>query len=191
MLRSHLRPTLVLLVAMTLLLGIAYPAFVTLVARIAFPAAAAGSLIHRDGSVIGSALIGQSFASPLYFWGRPSATAPQPYNGLASAGSNLGPLNPALLSAVDSQVSRLRQADPAARDAVPVELVTASASGLDPDLSEAGARFQVGRVASARGLPPATVDALVTAHVRGRVLGFLGERTVNVLELNLALDALR
>ncbi|MBS0374441.1 MAG: potassium-transporting ATPase subunit KdpC [Proteobacteria bacterium] len=189
--RSHLRPTLVLLGAMTLLLGIAYPAFVTLVARIAFPAAASGSLIHRDGGVIGSALIGQSFASPRYFWGRPSATAPQPYNGLASGGSNLGPLNPALLSAVDSQVSRLRQADPAVRDAVPVELVTASASGLDPDLSEAGARFQVGRVASARGLPSATVDALVTAHVRGRVLGFLGERTVNVLELNLALDALR
>jgi K+-transporting ATPase ATPase C chain len=189
MLRSHLRPTLVLLAVMTALLGFAYPGLVTLATRIAFPAAAAGSLVYRDGVVVGSALIGQNFTRPGYFWGRPSATTPQPYNGSASGGSNLGPLNPALLAAVDAQITRLRQADPAARAAIPVDLVTASASGLDPDISEAGARYQVGRVAAARGLSPATVDALVTAHVRGRLLGFLGERTVNVLELNLALDA--
>ena len=184
---NTLRPAATLLAILTAVLGLAYPGFVTLISRIAFPDAAGGSLVYRDGRAVGSRLIGQSFASARYFRGRPSATSPQPYNALASNGSNLGPLNPALLAAVDANVALVRV--PGDVRLVPVDLATASASGLDPDLSEAGARYQVGRVAAARGLPPGRVDALVTAHVRPRLFGFLGERTVNVLELNLALDA--
>jgi K+-transporting ATPase ATPase C chain len=190
-LRATLRPALTLLLLMTLLTGLVYPLIVTALAQLAFPARAAGSLVLRDGRPVGAALIGQSFASPGYFWGRPSATTPQPYNGTASNASNLGPLNPALTEAVTARVAALRAADPDNHAAVPIDLVTASASGLDPEESVAAARYQAARVARARGLPPARVQALIAAHTEGRLLGVLGEPRVNVLELNLALDALK
>lgn len=187
----QLRPALSLLLAMTLLLGLLYPAVITAVSRLAFARAAAGSLIYQDGKLIGSHLIGQSFTDPKYFWGRPSATTPQPYNGVASTGSNLGALNPALLDQVKANVKALHDADPDNRAPIPVELVTASASGLDPQISPAAAHYQAARVARARALPLAQVEALIAAHEHGVLLGFLGERRVDVLELNLALDALR
>lgn len=190
MYRHTLRPALALLVLMTLLLGVAYPALVTGIARLAFPDASAGSLVYRDGKLVGSRLIGQSFSEPRWFWGRPSATAPQAYNAVASTGSNLGPLNPALIDAVKANAQALRDADPDHRTQVPVELVTASASGLDPEISPAAAAWQAPRVARARGLPLAEVQALVARHVAGPTLGLVGEPRVNVLELNLALDAL-
>ncbi len=186
-----LRPAVSLLIAFTLLLGVAYPLAITGIARLAFPSQAAGSLLREDGSIIGSRLIGQSFSDPKYFWGRPSATAPQPYNGIASTGSNLGPLNPALLDQVKANAKSLRDADPANTQPIPVELVTASASGLDPEISPAAAHFQASRVARARGLRATQVEALVRAHERGSLLGFIGEPRVNVLELNLALDHAR
>ena len=188
---ASLRPALTLLLLMTLLTGLVYPLIVTALAQLAFPARAAGSLVLRDGRPVGAALIGQSFASPGYFWGRPSATTPQPYNGTASNASNLGPLNPALTEAVSARVAALRAADPDNHAAVPIDLVTASASGLDPEESVAAARYQAARVARARGLPQARVQALIAAHTEGRLLGILGEPRVNVLELNLALDALK
>jgi potassium-transporting ATPase KdpC subunit len=190
-LAASLRPALTLLLLMTLLTGLVYPLIVTALAQLAFPARAAGSLVLRDGHPVGSALIGQSFAGPGYFWGRPSATTPQPYNGTASNASNLGPLNPALTEAVAARVAALRAADPCNRAALPVDLVTASASGLDPEESVAAARYQAARVARARGLPAARVEALIAAHAEGRLLEVLGEPRVNVLELNLALDALK
>jgi len=189
--RALLRPAIVLLLALTLVTGIAYPLLVTGLARLLFPGQAAGSLINRDGKTIGSRLIGQSFSDPRHFWGRPSATTPQPYNGLASNGSNLGPLNPALGEAIRSRVAALRAADPGNRAPVPVDLVTASASGLDPEISVAAADYQAARVARARGLPAERVRALIAAHSAGRTFGLLGEPRVNVLELNLALDELR
>jgi K+-transporting ATPase ATPase C chain len=176
---------------MTGLLGIAYPLVITGVARVTFPRQAEGSLVYKDGQLIGSRLIGQSYSDPKYFWGRPSATTPQPYNGISSSGSNLGPLNPALLDQVNANAKALRDADPGNSRPIPVELVTASASGLDPDISPAGARYQVARVARARGIEPAKVDSLISAHVQDRLLGLISERRVNVLELNLALDGLR
>jgi len=182
------RPALSLLLVMTLLTGIVYPLVITGIARVVFPRQAAGSLISRDGKLIGSALIGQSFSDPKYFWGRPSATSPQPYNGTASSGSNLGPLNPALIDAVKGYAKALRDADPGNTAPIPVDLVTASASGLDPHVSVAGARYQAARVARARHLALAQVETLIAAHERGRWLGFIGEPRVNVLELNLALD---
>ncbi len=185
----NLRPALTLLLAMTLLLGVAYPLLVTAIARVAFPDAASGSLVVRDGRIVGSRLVGQSFTEPKYFWGRPSATGPQPYDALASSGSNLGPLNPALVDAVKERVAALRAADPLQVLPVPVELVTASASGLDPEISPAAAAWQAGRVARARGLALPAVQALIVAHTRGPLFGILGEPRVNVLELNLALDA--
>lgn len=185
-----IRPAVTLLLVMTALLGIIYPLVITGIATVAFPRQAAGSLIVKDGKLIGSTLIGQSFSEPKYFWGRPSATAPQPYNGVASAGSNLGPLNPALIDAVKANAKALHDADPGNTQPIPVDLVTASASGLDPHISPAGARYQAGRVARARGIAPAQVEALVAAHEQGRTLGFVGEPRVNVLELNLALDRL-
>ena len=191
MYRQTLRPALSLLVLMTLLLGVAYPALIAGIARLAFPDAAAGSLVYRNDQLVGSRLIGQSFSEPRYFWGRPSATAPQAYNAVASSGSNLGPLNPALIDAVASNAKALRDADPAHRTLVPVELVTASASGLDPDISPAAAAWQAPRVAQARGLALADVQALVRAHTIAPTLGLYGEARVNVLELNMALDALR
>jgi potassium-transporting ATPase KdpC subunit len=186
-----LRPALVLLLLLTLLTGLVYPLAVTGIARLAFPAQAAGSLIFRDGTAVGSRLIGQSFSDPKYFWGRPSATTPQPYNGLASGGSNLGPLNPALMDAIRVRSASLRAADPGNTAPVPVDLVTASASGLDPEISVAAAGYQAARVARVRGLAPRAVAALIAAHTQGRLLGVIGEPRVNVLELNLALDTLR
>jgi K+-transporting ATPase ATPase C chain len=183
-----IRPAISLLVLMTVLLGIVYPLVITGVAQVAFPRQAEGSLIYKDGKLVGSTLIGQSFSDPKYFWGRPSATTPQPYNGLASSGSNLGPLNPALLDQVKANAKALHDADPDNRQSIPVDLVTASASGLDPDISRAAAHYQVSRVARARNLPLAQVEALINAHERGRLFGFIGERRINVLELNLALD---
>jgi K+-transporting ATPase ATPase C chain len=175
---------------MTILLGIVYPLVITGVAKVAFPRQADGSLIYKDGKLIGSTLIGQSFSDPKYFWGRPSATSPQPYNGLASSGSNLGPLNPALLDAVKANVKALHDADPDNRRPIPVDLVTASASGLDPDISPAAAHYQAARVARARNLALAPVETLIKTHERGRLFGLIGERRINVLELNLALDRL-
>ena len=184
-----IRPALVLFLLLTLVTGIAYPLVVTGIAQVAFPAQAGGSLIIQNGKPVGSHLIGQNFSDPKHFWSRPSATSPQPYNGLASSGSNLGPLNPALTDGIKSRIDALRAADPTNKAPIPVDLVTASASGLDPDISLAAAYYQAPRVARARGLPLETVRTLIAAHARDRWLGILGEPRVNVLELNLALDS--
>jgi potassium-transporting ATPase KdpC subunit len=186
---SELRPALVMLVLMTAITGLVYPLAVTGIAQTVFPKQANGSLIERDGEALGSELVGQPFSDPKYFWSRASATAPYPYNAAASSGSNLGPTNPALAKAVAARIQALREADPANQRAVPVDLVTASASGLDPHISPAAAEYQVARVAKARGADPSEVRALVAQHTVGRQLGVLGEPRVNVLELNLALDA--
>jgi K+-transporting ATPase ATPase C chain len=186
-----LRPALTLLLLLTVLTGIVYPLAVTVVARLLFPDQAEGSLVRRDGHAVGSLLIGQGFTDPGHFWGRPSATTPQPYNGTASGGSNLGPLNPALTDAVRARIAALRAADPGNSAPVPVDLVTASASGLDPHISVAAATYQAARVARARALAVERVQALIAAHTEGRLLGVIGEPRVNVLELNLALDALK
>jgi len=185
-----LRPAISLLVVMTALLGFVYPMVITVVATLTFPNSAAGSLIYRNGQPVGSTLIGQSFSDPKYFWGRPSATTPQPYNGVASTGSNLGPLNPALIDAVKANAKALHDADRANTLPVPVELVTASASGLDPEISPAAALYQSGRVARNRGLSADRVVRLIASHQTDRFLGLFGEPRVNVLELNLALDGL-
>lgn len=184
-----LRRVSVVFLLLTLITGVVYPLLVTGAARLMFPAEAAGSVIVQLGKPVGSALIGQSFSSPKYFWSRPSATGPQPYNGAASSGSNQATTNPALIDAVTMRVVALRAADPSNTAPIPVDLVTASASGLDPHISPAAAAFQVARVARARGLDIATVEALVAKHTQGRTLGLLGEPRVHVLELNLALDA--
>jgi len=188
--KSLLRPAIVLIVFFTVLTGILYPLVITGIAGVAFPETAAGSLIVRNGKVIGSRLIGQSFSDPKYFWGRPSATSPQPYAGTASSGSNLGPLNPALTDAVTMRIQALRAADPGNAGPVPVDLVTASASGLDPELSIAAALYQAPRIARVRGLDVIAVRRLIAAHSQNRVLGAFGEPRVNVLALNLALDGL-
>lgn len=188
--KSLIRPALVLFVLLSALTGLAYPLLVTGVAQMAFAEQANGSLIRRDGQVIGSALIGQSFSDPAHFWGRPSATGPMPYNAAASSGTNLGPSHPALHEAVRQRVAALRQADPQNLAPVPVDLVTASASGLDPHISRAAADHQVARVARAKGLSRDAVQQLVQQHTETPWLGFLGEPRVNVLRLNLALDAL-
>lgn len=187
--KNILRPALVLLVALSLLTGIAYPLLVTGLAQNLFPTQAHGSLILRDGQVVGSTLIGQSFTDPAHFWGRPSATSPMANNAAASGGSNLGPMNPALVDAVTTRVAALRAADPSNTAAVPVDLVTASASGLDPHISPAAAQYQLGRVAKARQLPPQVVQGLIDQATQRPVLGLLGEPVVNVLQLNVALDA--
>ncbi|WP_430422789.1 potassium-transporting ATPase subunit KdpC [Methylibium petroleiphilum] len=186
--KTTLRASLVLFLALMLLTGIAYPLLVTGLGQALFPVQAAGSLLFRDGRPIGSALIGQHFAESRYVWGRPSATAPMPNNAQASGGSNLGPSNPALLQAVEARIAVLRVVDPGNTLPIPVDLVTASASGLDPDISLAGARYQAARVARARGLSEDDVLALIDRHARGGWLGFLGEPRVNVLALNLTLD---
>jgi K+-transporting ATPase ATPase C chain len=183
-----IRSAISLLVLMTVLVGIVYPLVITGVAKVAFPRQAEGSLIYRDGKLIGSRLIGQSFSDAKYFWGRPSATSPQPYNGLASSGSNLGPLNPALLDGVKANAKVLHDADPNNQRPIPVDLVSASASGLDPEISPAAAHYQAARVARARSLPLEQVEALIRAHEQGRLFGFMGEPRINVLEVNLALD---
>ena len=191
-----LRPVLVLFFVLTLLTGLAYPMLVTALGQALYPAQAAGSLLGGNGLLlgngakpVGSLLIGQNFAEPGHFWGRPSATGPQPYNALASSGSNQGPLNPALVDAVKARVQALREADPGNTAAVPVDLVTASASGLDPHMSVAAARYQVARVARVRKLDAAQVEALVAHATERPWLGLMGEPVVNVLRLNLALDA--
>jgi len=187
--QSVIRPALVLFGALTLVCGVAYPLLVTGVAQTAFPEQANGSLVKQDERVVGSRLIGQHFSAPQYFWGRPSATGPMPNNGGGSSGSNQGPLNPALHDAVKGRIQALRDADPGNRAPIPVDLVTASASGLDPEISLAGARWQAARVARARGLATGDVEQLIEAQAEGRVLGLFGEPRVNVLALNLALDA--
>lgn len=186
---KQLRPALASLFLLTLITGVAYPLLVTAIAQLVFPAQANGSLIEKDGKVVGSALIGQSFSDPKYFWGRLSATGPVPYNGAVSSGSNYGPLNDALLDAVKGRVDALKSADPGNDRPIPVDLVTASGSGLDPHISPAAAEYQVRRVARARNMPEAAVRKLVAEHTRGRQLGFLGEPVVAVLPLNLSLDA--
>lgn len=185
------RQSLLMLVLLTVLTGVAYPLVVTGLAQALFHRQANGSLVMEDGKAVGSTLIGQQFSDPKYFWGRLSATTPNPYNGGSSSGSNLGPTNPALTEAAKQRIAALRAVDPGNTAPVPVDLVTASASGLDPEISPAAAQYQVARVARLRGLPVARVAALVAAHTRGRQLGVLGEPRVNVLQLNLALDALQ
>ena len=180
-----------LFVLLGVLTGALYPLLVTGIARAVFPAEATGSMLRREGRIVGSSLIGQSFTGARYFWSRPSATTPQPYNGTASTGSNLGPLNPALADAVRARIAALRAVDPGNAVPIPVDLVTASGSGLDPHISVAAAEYQAARVARERGLDVARVRALIAAHQEGRLLGLLGEPRVNVLELNLALDALK
>jgi K+-transporting ATPase ATPase C chain len=184
-----LRPALVIFALLTVITGVLYPGVVTLVAQTVFPNQANGSVIERDGEALGSKLLGQPFSDSGYFWSRPSATGPQPNNGAISSGSNLSMGNPKQLEAVRSRVAALQAADPANSAAIPVDPVTASASGLDPHISPAAAEYQVSRVARARNLPQATVRELVTAATQGRTFGLFGEPRVNVLELNLALDA--
>jgi len=188
---SLVRPALVTFAALTALTGVAYPLIVTGIAQAAFPEQAAGSLVVRDGKPVGSSLIGQNFNDPKYIWGRPSATGPFPNNASASGGSNQGPLNPALADAVKGRIEALRAADPGNTASVPIDLVTASASGLDPHISVAAATYQAARVAKARNLPVQQVEQLIDKHTEGRLFGFLGEPRVNVLLLNLALDAPR
>lgn len=188
--RSLIRPAVVLFVFFTVVTGLLYPLVITAITQVAFADAASGSILTRDGKPIGSRLIGQNFSDPKYFWGRPSATSPQPYGGTASSGSNLGPLNPALIDGVKGHIQALHDADPGNTQPIPVDLVTASASGLDPEESLAAALYQVPRVARVRGLDVQAVKGLIAAHAQGRFLGVFGEPRINVLELNVALDGL-
>ncbi|MBI5462492.1 MAG: potassium-transporting ATPase subunit KdpC [Gammaproteobacteria bacterium] len=186
--QTQLRPALSLFVVLTLATGVFYPLAVTGIAQVLFPHAANGSIVSVDGKPVGSALIGQSFSDPKYFWGRLSATGPYPYNAAASSGSNLGPLNPALTAAVKARIDLLKAADPDNDAPAPVDLVTASASGLDPDISLAAAYYQVERVAKVRDVPVESIKALIAQYAAQPVLGIFGEPRVNVLELNIALD---
>jgi len=186
--KTLIRPAVSLFLLLTIVTGVVYPYAMTGVATLAFPDQAAGSLIMRNGIAVGSSLIGQNFSDPKYFWGRPSATSPMPYNAANSGGSNLGPLNPAQLDAVKGRVDALKAADPGNSAPLPVDLVTASGSGLDPQISGAAALYQAARVARLRGLPLEKVQTMISDHTEGRALGVLGEVRVNVLALNLALD---
>lgn len=186
---AHFRPCLILFMLFTMLTGLAYPALITVIAQTVFHHQANGSVVKRDGKAVGSELIGQSFDDPSYFWGRPSATGPICYNAAASSGSNLGPTNPVLLDNIRARVEAIRAAHPDHTKSVPVDLVTASASGLDPHISPAAAEYQVGRVAKARNLSEDKLRELILSNTEGRSLGVLGESRVNVLRLNLALDA--
>ena len=185
---SHFRPAFVIFGALTIICGVLYPLAVSGVAATVFPAQAAGSLVQVDGKTVGSSLIGQSFSSPKYFWGRPSGTGPMPNNGAGSSGTNLGPTNAALIDAVKGRIEALKAADPANTAPIPVDLVTASTSGLDPEISPAAARYQAARVAAARQFNTNQVLALIEQHTRPQYFGFFGEPRVNVLALNLALD---
>jgi K+-transporting ATPase ATPase C chain len=185
-----LRPSLIFLALFTLLTGVVYPLVVTAVAQTFFPYRANGSLIEQEGVIVGSELVGQPFDDPAYFWGRPSLTEPYPYNGGASAGSTIAPSNPALVERIAARIAALEAADPTNQQAIPVDLVTASGSGLDPHVSLAAAEYQVERVARFRGVETAVLHQLVAEHTEGRTFGLLGESRVNVLRLNLALDAL-
>jgi K+-transporting ATPase ATPase C chain len=193
--RAQIKPAIIILALLTLITGVIYPLAITVIAQVAFPAQANGSLIMKDGQPIGSSLIGQSFDDPKYFWGRLSATGTFPYNSFnaenltASSGSNYGPLNPSLLEMVQARIDALKAADPDNTQSIPVDLVTASGSGLDPHISPAAAEYQVARVARERELDESVVRQLVAQHTAGRDLAVLGEPRVNVLELNLALDA--
>jgi K+-transporting ATPase ATPase C chain len=189
--RSQIRPALMSLLIFTVLVGLLYPLVVTGIAQLVFPHQANGSLIVVNGKTVGSSLIGQQFTDPKYFWGRLSATGPYPYNAAASSGSNLGPTNPALLDEVKARIAALQAADPGNTQPIPVDLVTSSGSGLDPDISVAAALYQLPRIARLRGLSESAVRSLVNQYTRGRTLGFLGEPRVNVLELNLALDGIK
>ena len=189
--KTLIRPAISLFVLLSAVTGLLYPAVVTGVAQTVFPTAANGSLIVKDGKPVGSALIGQNFSDPKYFWGRPSATGPMPYNAASSSGSNQGPLNPALVEAVKGRAEALRTADPDNTHPVPIDLVTASASGLDPHISPAAAAYQVDRIARIRQLDIQRVRQLVVQYTEGRELGVFGEPRVNVLKLNLALDEKR
>lgn len=186
-----LRAALVIFVGLSLVTGVLYPVVVTGIGKAVFPAQAGGSIIERGGKAVGSALIGQNFSEPRYFWGRLSATSPNPYNGAASSGSNLGPSNPALTDAAKARIAALKEADPANTAPIPADLVTASASGLDPHISPAAAAYQIERVARARQLPVSTVKKLVAEHTTAPILGVVGEPVVNVLEVNLGLDGLK
>lgn len=187
--KTLLRPAISLFVLLTAVTGLVYPLAVTAIARVAFPEEAAGSLVFKNGKAVGASLIGQNFSAPKYFWGRPSATAPQPYHASASGGSNLGPLNPALNDAVKGRINALKASRPGSGKLIPIDLVAASASGLDPEISPAAADYQIERVAKARGIPTETVRALVSRNTKDRQWGTFGEPRVNVLHLNLALDA--
>ncbi len=189
--RSLVRPALSLLLIFTILTGVVYPLAVTGAARLLFARQAEGSALLRGGRVVGSSLIGQPFDSPRYFWSRPSATSPHPYNAASSSGSNIGPSTPALSDAVRARIAALRAADPTASATVPADLVTASASGLDPHISPGAAMYQARRVAGARAMSEQRVRALIERHIEGRTWGVLGEPRVNVLLLNLALDEAR
>jgi len=189
--RAQIRPALMLLLIFTVLTGLLYPLVVTGIAQLVFPSQANGSLISSNGQTVGSSLIGQQFDDPKYFWGRISATGPYPYNAAASSGSNLGPTNPALLDEVKARIAALKAADPTNTQPIPVDLVTSSGSGLDPNISIAAALYQLPRVVKARGLSEAALRTLVDKYTQGRQLGFLGEPRVNVLELNLALDGIK
>jgi potassium-transporting ATPase KdpC subunit len=186
--KNLLRPAVSLFVLLSFITGIVYPMVTTGIARVIFPHQAAGNIIFLNGKPVGSSLIGQNFTDPKYFWGRPSATAPQPYNGTASGGSNLGPLNPALTDAVKSRIDALKAADPANTMPIPADLVMASGSGLDPHISLEATEYQAFRVARSRGIPIEKVNELIVQHTEGRQWGIFGEPRVNVLELNLALD---
>jgi len=189
--KTLVRPAITLFVLLSLVTGVAYPLAVTGIAKMLFPSAASGSLVEKDGKPVGSILIGQNFTGPQYFWGRPSATGPYPNNAVASGGSNQGPLNPALVDAVKARIVALKQADPSNTKPVPIDLVTASASGLDPHISPAAAQYQAARIAKSRSLSLQQVQALIVAHIENRQWMVFGERRVNVLMLNLALDATR
>ncbi|MFA7281803.1 MAG: potassium-transporting ATPase subunit KdpC [Sterolibacterium sp.] len=186
--KSLLRPTITLFVLLSIITGIVYPLVVAGISRAIFPGNAAGSLVVKDGKPVGSTLIGQNFTDPKYFWGRPSATSPQPYNGTASGGSNLGPLNPALVDTVKGRIDVLKAADPDTKLPIPTDLVTASGSGLDPHISPSAARYQIARVARERKISTDRVASLIDAHTEGAQWGIFGEARVNVLKLNLALD---
>lgn len=189
--KTLLRPALVLFVALTVVTGVVYPAVVTALSQAAFPHQANGSLIDRGGKAVGSEIIGQQFDAPYYFWGRLSATTPNPYNAQSSSGSNLAATNPALVDEVKGRIAALHAADPSNTALVPVDLVTSSGSGLDPDISPAAAEYQAARVANARGIDREQVETLIARNTRGRQLGVFGEPRVNVLQLNLALDDLK
>lgn len=186
--KSTLRPALVLFAVLTLICGVIYPYAITGIGKLAFSEQAEGSLLTRNGQVVGSSLIGQAFSSPQYFWGRPSATSPMPNNATASSGSNQGPLNPAMIDSVKGRIAALKAADPANALPVPVDLVTASASGLDPEISLAAAKYQAARIARARKMQLEEVQSIIDRHSKAQYFGFFGEPRVNVLALNLALD---
>ncbi len=188
---SIIRPAIVVFGALSLLTGLLYPLAVTGVGKVAFPHEASGSLIQQNGKTVGSSLIGQAFSDPTHFWSRPSATGPMAYNAAVSSGSNQGPLNPALTDAVKGRIAALREADPGNAAPVPVDLMTASASGLDPHITVAAAQYQAARVARTTGLGADAVNQLIAEHTEHKLLGFFGEERVNVLQLNLALDALQ